>query len=308
MASGPVTERKTESDTATGSADVRELKRDMGEAHAISTRTYNAVTTLAGSLKEVISRQNRYDRGLNLNSFVAYLLFTVLLGGGFFLLYRSRADRLVSERDQAIRARESAIGETRGVRKELVERDEAAKKAQDFWSLLKNGKKAEAIALFPEISHERLTAVERQVFDEGVTRARAEIVDAGFTGGVEAFQKEQWKAAATALKRALTYEDEGPRAAQMRYYYGVALSKQGDYAEASRQLELAIAGGAERTVGPDARYYLANAFELLRQNEPARAEYEKFATGRPTHPLANAARRKAAAIAQSGAAKAAKGL
>src|SRR6266568_3187351 len=59
----------------------------------IATRTHNAVATLAASLKEVVTRQQKYERGLNLNSFVAYLLFTVLLGGGFALLYRSRAGR-----------------------------------------------------------------------------------------------------------------------------------------------------------------------------------------------------------------------
>jgi TolA-binding protein len=229
------------------------------------------------------------------------LLFTVLLGGGFFLLYRSRADRLVSERDQAIRARESAIGETLQVRKDLAERDAAERKAQDFWGLLKNGKRAEAIAGYPEIAHERLTAVERQVFDEGVTRARADIVDAGFTTGLEAYEKAQWKAAATALKRALNYEPDGPRAAQMHYYYGMALHKQGDYAEASLQLGAALEGGAEHTVGQDARYYLASALELLRQNDRAREEYDKFATGHPAHPLVNAARRKAAELAAKAA-------
>lgn len=283
--------------------DVRDLRREVAEAHAMATRTHNAVTTLAGSLKEVIARQNRYDRGLNLNSFVAYLLFTVLLCGGFFLLYRSRADRLVNDRDQAIRARESAIGETLQVRKELADRDAGERKAQDYWALFANGKKAEAIAHYPEISHERLTAVERQVFEAEVAKSRAEIVDAGFTGGVEAFQKEQWKTAVTSLKRALAYEDDGPRAAQMRYYYGVSLAKQGDYAEASRQLELAIAGGAERTVGTDARFFLANSLEMLRQMDRAKQEYEKFATGHPSHPLAGTARRKIAELT----ARAAKG-
>lgn len=288
-----VTERKPEPDT--------QATPDAREAHAIATRTLNAVTTLAGSLKEVISRQERYERGLNLNSFVAYLLFTVLLGGGFFLLYRSRAERLVAERDGAIRARESAVAEALQVRAELAERDAAERKAQDFYALLKNGKKAEAIAMYPEIAHERLTAVERQVFEDGVARARADIVDAGFSGGVEAFQKEQWKAAATALKRALLYEEEGPRASQMRYYYGVALHKQGDFAAAARELELAIVGGAERTVGPDARFYFASALEALRQNDRAREEYDKFATGHPAHPLAGTARRKSAELAAKAA-------
>ncbi len=291
---------------ATGGAgngvnDLKDLRREIGEAHAIATRTYNAVSTLAGSLKEVIARQNRYDRGLNLNSFVAYVLFTVLLGGGFFLLYRSRADRLVAERDQAIRAREAAIGETLQVKKDVATRDEGQQKAADYWSLLKNGKKAEAIAAYEQVAHEKLSPVERQVFEEGVAKARADIIDSGFTSGVEAFQKEQWKPAATALKRALAYEGDGPRAAQMHYYLGVSLHKPGDSAEASPELDKAIDGGVERTVGPDARYYLASALEMLRQSDRAREEYDKFVTGHPSHPLAPAAHRKSLELAAAAA-------
>ena len=46
----------------------------------------NAVVTLAQSLKEVVERQDRYERGLNLNSFVAYVLFTILLGNSIVLI------------------------------------------------------------------------------------------------------------------------------------------------------------------------------------------------------------------------------
>jgi TolA-binding protein len=155
--------------------------------------------------------------------------------------------------------------------------------------------------------HERLTPVEAQVFQVSMQKARAELVDGAYAEGLEAWQGQQWKRASTAFSRALKYEDEGPRAAQMRYYLGVALVKLGDNAEASQKLELAIAGGVERTVGPDARYYLAVSLEALRQWERAREEYEKFASARPNHPLWGSARRKMvelnAKIAPPGAAR-----
>jgi len=293
----PEGERKGPAEAAEGATDLRDTRRDLAEVHAVATRTNNAVLTLAASLKEVVQRQDRYERGLNLNSFVAYVLFTVLLGGGFFLLYRSRADRLVRERDLALRQRAVADEEADRARKALAGREEAERRARDFWQLLAGGRKAEAIAGYPEIAHEPLTPVEAQVFQEAVARARAELVDAGWAEGLEAYRAGQWKRAAGAFKRALAYEEEGPRAAQMRYYHGIALHKQGDYAEAARQLEQAVAGGAERTVGPDARFYLASALEMLRQDDRARAEFEKFAAAHPSNPLEGVARRKAREIA-----------
>jgi len=265
----------------------------------IATRTHNAVATLAASLKEVVTRQQKYERGLNLNSFVAYLLFTVLLGGGFYLLYRARAGQLGAERAEAVRQANDARAEAEAARKELAAREDGARKASALWQLLKDGKKADAIGQWVEVQKEKLSPVEIAVFQEGVARARAEIVDTGYAAGVEAAKGEQWKRAATELKRALSYEEEGPRAAQMRYYYGVALGKQGDYLEAVRQLDAALAGGAERTVGGDARFHLASALELSRQLDRARAEYLKFADVHSAHPLAGLARHRAAEIARA---------
>jgi len=276
-----------------------ELRRDIAEAHGVANRTLNSVSTLAASLKEVVVRQEKYERGLNLNSFVAYLLFTVLLGGGFYLLYRSRAGQLTAERDAALHKQTEAAEDAAAVRRELAAREEADRKAQAFYALLKDGKKADAIAGWPELQKEKLAPVTAQILEEGVARARAEIVDSAFAAGVEAAKGEQWKKAATELKRALSYEDEGPRAAQMRYYYGVALTKQGDYPEAGRQLEAALAAGVEKNVGPDARYYLAMSLELGKQLDRARSEYLKFADTHPNHQWAMWARHKAAEIARS---------
>ena len=277
-----------------------DLRREISEVHAVATRTSNAVSTLASSLKDVMVRQEKLERGLNLSSFVAYIIFTALLAGGCFLLYRSRAGQLVAERDQAVRGRDEALAEAQAARKEVAAREQAARKAYDFWQLLTAGaaKRADAIARYPEVVGEKLTATEEQVFKDAVARARAETVDAAFAAGVEAFKGEQWKRAATELKKALTFEDDGPRAAQMRYYYGVALVKQGDYQEAARQLELALGGGAERTVGADARFHLATALEMLKQPDRARAEYLRFADAHGNHPYAWPARRKANEITQ----------
>ena len=85
----------------------------------------------------------------------------------------------------------------------------------------------------------------------------------------------------------------------MRYYYGVALTKQGDYPEAIRQLETALGAGVEKNVGPDARYYLATALELNKQLDRARNEYLKFSDAHPNHQWAMWARHKAAEIARA---------
>jgi tetratricopeptide (TPR) repeat protein len=279
-------------------SDLKEIRREVAETHGVATRTNNAVANLAGSLREVLSAKERYERGLNLNSFVAYVLFTVLLGGGFYLLYRSRAGRLVSERDAAIARRDQAVQEQKKDRDLLDRREEAGRKAADFYQLLHDGKRVEAIRRHGEVRGLALSEVERKVFEDGVERARQEIVADGWAQGKAAFDTQNWKRATSELKLALSYEEEGPESAKMRYFYGVALHKLGDYQEAAKQLDLAIGGGAERTAGADARFYLASALEMLRQLDRARTEYIRFAEGHPQHNLYWTARRKANEIAE----------
>jgi tetratricopeptide (TPR) repeat protein len=184
------------------------------------------------------------------------------------------------------------------MREAMDARADAARKARDFHQLLVDKKYADAIQRWSEVKILDLSEVERAVFDEGVKRAREEIVNDAYASGLDAFRAQQWKRASSELKIALAYESAGPEAAKMRYYYGVSLHKQGAYADAAPQLEQAIAGGAERTVGADARFYLANALEMLRQLDRARAEYVKFADAHPMHPMHNTARRKVVELAK----------
>jgi tetratricopeptide (TPR) repeat protein len=162
----------------------------------------------------------------------------------------------------------------------------------EFWQLLDQGRRADAIARYPEVAALRLTPTEREVFRVAVQRARAEVVETGFAAGVTAFKAGQWKKVTGELERALLYEAEGPRAAQARYYMGVALHRQGDYQHAVRVLEAALADGVERTVGQDARFFLGAAYEALRQPEMARAESLRFADAHPNTPMYGPARRR----------------
>src|SRR5690348_8664036 len=77
-------------------AELESLRRKVDDNAALVRRNQLALTELAENVGKLVAEQRRRERLLTLNSFVAYLLFTVLLGGGFLLLYQSRADALVA--------------------------------------------------------------------------------------------------------------------------------------------------------------------------------------------------------------------
>lgn len=279
--------------------EVAELGRRVDALGALTRKSQAAVTSLAESVGDLVSRHRRGERRLHLNSFIAYVLFTVLLGGAFFALYRTRAGNLVRERDNAIAAYDATRHKVQALEDELAAREESSQAAYKFLDLLRQDKRAEAVAAYAEVQRERLTPTEREIFAEGVKKARTELVDAGYLAGIDAFRRSDFETAVSELRRGLAYHTEGPRAAQMRYYLGVSLHKQEQNEEAVRQLELALAGRVDELGVTDTRFHLAAALEMLGRFAEARAEYEKFASANPKSPLSYAARRKAAALARA---------
>jgi TolA-binding protein len=278
--------------------EVDVLRMRLDEQGAMLRRTHQAVVGLAESLGKVVAHQRRRERGISLNSFVAYMLFTLLLGGGFFMLYSTRAGDLVEARDAALRSRDEIRGRLRAVEADVEARERASATALEYYQLLRDGRHAEVVARYPEIERQDLTATESALFASGVEQARNELVDAGYLAGLDAFRLGDLDKATAELRTALAYEDNGPRTAQMRYYLGVALFKQRDHEEAVRQLELAIAGRVEKQGMTDVRYYLAAALDGLGELDKARVEYNRFATEYPKLVLSWSARRRAAQLSR----------
>lgn len=283
--------------------EVGDLHRRLDETAALTRKTQVAVASLAESLEKVVANGRRGHRVLSLNSFVAYFLFTLLLGGGFFVLYNQRADDLVRARNTAVQDKENLLADVAALKKEIRSREASTKTASEFYKLLKSNRRSEAIARYPEVQKLNLTPTERELFADGVKKARGAIVDAGYLTGLDAFRKKDYDKAVTEMRRGLAYEEEGPRAAQMRYYLGVSLYKRTEYDDAARQLELALAGRVEQAGRVDARYILASCFEHMGKFADARSEYDKFVSSHPNHQLAWLARRKSAQLARSAAPK-----
>jgi len=288
-------------DPAAVALEVDALRRRIDEHGALLRKTQAQLGQLADSVGALVTSQRQRERRLNLNSFVAYLLFTVLLAGGTYLLYSTRAAELVGARNQAAVEREAMSRRAQELQEQVAARESAAKRAHAYWQLLREGKRSEAIARYGEIEQDNLTPTERELFAEGEKKARAEIVDAGYLSGLDAFRAGSHDKAVAELKRALAYEEEGPRAAQMRYYLGVSLIKTGDAEAAARELEKALAGRVDQAGVIDARYWLGNAYEKLGQYEQARTELDKFASAEPMNALSVMARRKSAALARRAA-------
>ena len=249
---------------AAGDADgqLEGLRRRLDEQAAVTRKTAAQVGQLADSIAALVEAQRRRTRWLNLNSFAAYVVFTVLLGGAFYYVYQSRAHELVAARDRA-----------------ATERDAAVRRADDATAKLAALQAADAKAAAAAAADKRA-----QLQVDAALAAATGALKAGKTADVVA-----------AAEQGIAAAPGGPHAGELHYLAGLAELRAGELARAATQLDAAIAGNVAED---DARFQLASAWDRAGQWGKAKAEYDRFATAHPQSGLAVLAMRRSAVLAR----------
>jgi tetratricopeptide (TPR) repeat protein len=296
---------------ADGWALLESLRRRLDEQAALGRTTQAQVAQLAESIAGLVAQQRRRSLWLNVNSFVAYLVFTILCGAGSYLLYRSRAHELTDARDQALVARDAAVRHADAATVRAVARESADNKAWEVYQLLEAGKRSEALAKLDALRDQPLSRTERTVLAARVRETEAMELDGALKAAAAAFipvrpgrpggpgevgkvPGEVSSKVIASLEAALTAEPAGPRAAAAHYYLGVAHART-DLDKAAVHLQAALDGGVDQD---DARFQLATVLDRRGAFARARTEYDRFATAHPQSALAGFAMRRSATLAR----------
>ena len=279
---------------ADGWALLEGLRRRLDDQAVHSRKTQAQVSQLAESIAALVAQQRRRSLWLNVNSFVAYVVFTILCGAGCFLLYRSRAHELSEARDRAIAERDAAVRHADEGTVRAVAREAADTKAWEVYQLLEAGKRGDAVVKLDALRDQPLSKTERAVLAARVHDTQVMEVDTALKAAVASFKAGRPGDAIKPLEAALTVEASGPRAATIHYYLGVAYAKS-DLATSIAHLQAAIAGDVDQD---DARFQLASVLDRSGAFPAARSEYDRFATAHPQSPLAVFAMRRSATLAR----------
>jgi tetratricopeptide (TPR) repeat protein len=280
---------------ADGWALLEGLRRRLDDQGALGRKTCAQVTQLAESIAGLVAQQRRRSLWLNVNSFVAYLMFTILCGAACYLLYRSRAHELAIARDQAVGERDAAVRQVGDATGRAVAREAADHKAWEVYQLLEAGHRGEAIAKLEALRDQPLSQTERAVLAARVHDTQVMEVEAALkAAAAAAFKAGRRDDVIQPLEAALTGEPPGARAAALHYYLGVAYART-ELDKAIAHLQAAIAGGVDQD---DARFQLASALDRSGAYAQARAEYNRFATAQPQSQLAVFALRRSATLAR----------
>lgn len=289
----PQTDEDTDSADSVSSPELLlldSLRRRLDEQANQNRKVQTQVTQLAESIAAMVSQQRKRSRWLNVNSFVAYVMFTLLCGGAFYFVYKSRARELVRERDAVIEQRDAALKRAETATAKTLARDAADVKAWDAFTLLEGGKRDDAAKKLAELQGAPLSRFERHVLDARAKAAEVAQVDAALKGAAASFKAGRHADVVAPLEAAIKLEPVGPRAAQMHYYLGVAYSKAGALDNAVTHLQAAVTGDVDVE---DARFHLASALDRAGQWAKAKIEYDRFATAHPMSSYTQYATRRA---------------
>src|SRR5512139_2212686 len=275
-AARPQTDDGADPADAEGWALLDGLRRRLDEQANQNRKTQNEVRQLAESIAAMVEQQRKRSRWLNVNSFVAYLMFTLLCGGAFYFLYQSRAREVVAERDRIATERDTAVRRAEEAIKKTVARDgaDAAKK-------------------LVELQGAPLSKFERTVLETKAKQAEVVQIDLALKGAAAAFKAGRHADVVAPLEAALALDPQGPRAPLMHYYLGVAASKAGTLDAAIVHLQAAVDGNVDLE---DARFHLASALDRAGQWGKAKIEYDRFATAHPVSSYTWYATRRASAL------------
>lgn len=268
---------------AEGWALLEGLRRRLDEQANQHRKTQGDVRQLADSIGALVREQRKRSLWINVNSFVAYVMFTLLCGGAFYYMYQSRARELVTERDRVIGERDEAVRRADDVITKNTAREAADAKALEAYQLLVAGKRDQAAKKLAELTNAPLSKLDRTMLDARAKEADVLQVESALGNAQAAFKAGHYADVIAPLEAALVLEPQGPRAAEMHYYVGVSYAKTAVLDKATTHLEAALAGDVEFE---DARFHLASVLDRAGQWGKAKVEYDHFATAHPTSPHA----------------------
>jgi tetratricopeptide (TPR) repeat protein len=278
VAPRPQPEETPEPSNADGWALLEGLRRRLDEQANQNRKTQNEVHQLAESIAAMVEQQRKRSRWVNVNSFVAYVMFTLLCGSAFYFLYQSRAHDLVAERNRVRTERDTAVRRADEALKKSAARDAADAAAWEAYELLQAGKRDDAAKKLVQLQGAPLSKFERTVLETKAKEAEVVQIDLALKGAAASFKAGRHAEVVAPLTAALALDPSGPRAPLMHYYLGVAASKASDYDTAITHLQAAVDGNVDLE---DARFHLASVLDRAGQWGKAKVEYDRFATAHP---------------------------
>ena len=252
--------------------EIREIKKEIIESRGLIIKTNNLTNALAADIKSIAKRQVGYERAFSFNSAAAYVIFAVLAFVGLHMAYDVRV-RSVKSAKAAVERREKRLkAEVTQFRAQIDERLAAEARAEALYKLVRENRRADAIAMWPDVEQLDLSRAESAFLGDSVQRFRGELAMMAYRAGLGHAHAGRWEDAAHAFEESLHTEEHAANAPEVQLALAEAYSQLGRAREA-----LAILDAVQSN--PDARSILDQIYMVRAR---AQIALEDFAPARDT--------------------------
>jgi TolA-binding protein len=258
--------------TMPSSNDLRELKKEIIEARGLIIKSNNLTNSLSAEVRSIGKRQSNSERLLTINSYVAYIIFTVLIFTAVQLIYNQRKGAL-EETLQV--AKERAVAAEQKLAKLKQEQSPKGKtKNADLmalYELINDHNRQGAIDAYETLDITLLTPLEGKLLKDTIDRFAADLSMQHYARALELVDKSKYGEAVEEFRTSLRYKDDSGHATGAKIQMANALRLQGKPREAIAVLQRLLEENLDRSLADDAYWYLALSHEEAHQKDEARS-------------------------------------
>ena len=277
-------------DDKKGSATFDSLQHELIEARNLAIKTDNLVKNLGADIKQIAKRQDSYQRKYIFNSAVAYVVFSVLIFTGVYLVYDTRVTSYEREVAHYQSANEQLQERLDVSLAELERRRQSEDSAYAFFELIQSGRREEVVEQFGEVQAQLSDRAMVELLRDRVEEISYGLADEAYREGLTWAQNEQWSDARDAFLDSLNRVERTPWSPELHFNLGLALNELADYEGALHYLDEALASQElDEAHSASARYTRALALESTGRLAEAIEGFRDFRSNHPYHRNTNRA-------------------
>lgn len=256
--------------------EIRDIKREIIESRALVIKTSNVLSALAADVKSIAKRQANYERRISWNSWVAYILFAAL---SFFGLWLAKNASVGDIEDQIGRL-EGHVDELQRELGEETQRAESRARAEaqaaQFYRLIRERRREEAVEQYPTIRREQLSAAEAAFFRDTVDQFQEDLSVHAYQNGTDLVRTGRYAEAAEAFQESLRLREDGPHTPAVRLDLARALRHLGQDARAKDLAAEVAEQNVNRELQDDGLLLFAECAEAMGSIDEARAALRTY--------------------------------
>jgi len=242
--------------------EINRLKKEVVDAHNMSIKTDTNMHNLYSEMKRITENQQQMFRGTRFHSWIAYVLFVVIISVSAGLIANASSSNLSDSNERLENTVSALQAEVNDLKKQQEEFNAAQVQAWALWQALKEGNRKDAIRQYEKMNRRPLGKTLLAMFDKELAVMKSEAAERHYKEGVSLYRVGNYTNAVRELTAARDLSDNFPNRDMTAYYLGFAHFKMKKYSEAIQELEQAVKDKEDAAESPRARYTIGLALEM----------------------------------------------